>query len=101
MKLIIDHSDINNNIDIDTLNDIINTKNGYRTLQELKAMGAIDYKIAFQSHYIYNAKLLDDGVLYFYNKKEKIKSFILGFIFGMLSSVLAAVITTFIINIIF
>lgn len=96
MKLIIEHSDMNNNIDADTLNEIVNMKNGYRSLQELKAMGAIDYRIAFQARHIYSAKLLDDGVLYFHNKKERIKSFIIGFVSGILSSV----IVTFICNLI-
>lgn len=90
MRVITNNSGIYNNISDDLLNEIVNMKHGYQTLQKLKAIGAIDYSIAFGGNHLYNGKLLDSGVLYFYNKAQKMLSFIIGFIFGILSSFIAS-----------
>lgn len=83
------------------LTEYANTGDNRVYMECLKAMHAIDFKVAFSYDIrCYNLQILDDGILYFYHKQEQSygfwKGLFWGFISACASSVVVAVILSFI-----
>lgn len=84
---------------IEDLNDIAATPDGKRSLETLKAMHAISYKVSFSGP-IYDLKILDEGILFFYKKRQQMMGFWKGFLTGIISTVTAGIIMNLIMKVI-
>lgn len=74
----------------DTLNELAKDPEILNALETLKAMHAISYKVAMGGKHLYSLNILDDGILYFYQKSQQRNSFWKGFITGIVSTVAAS-----------
>lgn len=91
MAFILNHKSLSNK-DIDELTSTSKSRNA---ITVLKAMKAIDYNISMSGNY-YNFRILDDGILYFYRKKQQRAGFWKGFLTGIISTVSATLIVNLI-----
>lgn len=100
MKFIISHAHPESGSELydNDIEQLLSLPNAWECIQALSAMGAISYRKSPGSTHIYYLRLLDAGVLYFYNIHEKRIEFIKGFLSGTFSGIVITVVAQLIIN---
>lgn len=89
------------NMSDERLTEYANAGDNRVYMEYLRAMHAIDFKIAFSRDVrCYNLRILDDGVLYFYRKQERSSGFWKGLFWGFVSACASGVIVAVIIKLI-
>ncbi len=89
------------NMSDERLTEFANTGNNRVYMECLRAMHAIDFKVAFGLDVrCYDLRILDDGILYFYHKQERSYGFWKGLFWGFVSACASGVVVTVIVKLI-
>ncbi len=81
------------NISDDELTAFASREDNLLYMDYLRAMQAIDYKFAFSfDMHLYDLRILNNGILYFYRKQQERLGFLKGFLAGVLSAVASGII---------